>query len=74
MKYSNRFQALNSEIPFGGFGRNLTSNECKKIRKTGFSCSENWIVVRVYDSPNNGILYYPSKHGGYNNANIYVTT
>jgi hypothetical protein len=74
MKYSDRFAALNSEIPFGGFGRNLTSSECKTIRQNGYKCSQNWIVVRANDSPHNGILYYPCKTGGYNNASIYVTT
>jgi hypothetical protein len=74
MKYSERFEALNSEIPRGGFGRNLTSSECKTIREHGFSCSVRWIVVRAYDSPHNGILYYPCKTGGYNNADVYVTT
>lgn len=74
MKYSERFQALNSTIPFGGFGRHLTSSECKNIREHGHKCSTRWIVVRAYDSPDNGILYYPCKTGGYNNANVYVTT
>jgi len=74
MKYSDRIEVLNSEIPRGGFGRRLTSSECKNIRAEGHSCSETWIVTRAYDSPDHGILYYPCKSGGYNHADIYVET
>ena len=74
MTYSERIAILNSPIPFGGFGRKLTSTECKKLRANGHKCSETWIVTRAYDSPHNGIVYYPCKTGGYNHANIYVTT
>jgi len=74
MKYSDRIAVLSSQISFGGFGRRLTSTECKKLRVAGHKCSESWIVVRAYDSPNHGIIYRPCKTGGYNHANIYVTT
>ena len=75
MNYSDSIPVLNSKIPNGGFGRNITSAEAKNIREWGFSCSEKWIVVRAYDSPNTGILYYPSKTGsGYEHARIFVKT
>ena len=74
MKYSERIAILNSPIPFGGFGRHLTSRECKNLRDAGYKCSTSWIVVRAFDSPDNGIIYYPCKTGGYNHADIYVTT
>ena len=38
---------LNSPIPRGAFGRNLTSSECKSLRLLGVSCSERWIVKGV---------------------------
>jgi len=78
MKYVDRIPVLNSEIPVGGFGRALTSSECNKIRSHGYTCSQRWIVVRAYDSPQHGILYYPSKHSGnenrYDHAGIFVET
>ena len=63
---------LNSEIPIGGFGRSLTSAECKKLRDAGISCSERWAVVRRNDSPTTGILYYPAASGGLTNAGVIV--
>jgi len=72
MKFEDRISVLNSSIPQGGFGRNLTSTECKKIRSYGYSCSEKWIVVRAFDSPSYGIVYKPSKNGGYDHTGIYV--
>lgn len=74
MKYSDRIPVLNSSIPFGGFGRHLTSSECKSIREYGYSCSERWIVVQAYDSAQYGIVYSPGKNGGYSHSGIYVET
>lgn len=74
MKYSDRIAVLNSSIPFGGFGRHLTSSECKNLRAAGHKCSTSWIVVRAFDSANDGIVYYPCKTGGYNHAGVFVTT
>lgn len=66
---------LNSPIPRGFYGRNLTSSECKVLRRLGVSCSESWIVVRYADSSTLGILYYPAKQGsGFDHAGVYVTT
>ncbi len=67
------YNILNSPIPKCGFGRNLTSSECKKLRYFKIKCSEKWIVTRIYDSETHGILYFPSKQSGYDCANIYVS-
>lgn len=74
MRYSDRFEALCSEIPFGGFGRSLTEHECREIRRHGFSCSPKYIVVRAFDCPTIGIIYKPLKCGGYSNEEIFITT
>jgi len=65
---------LNKRIPFGAFGRNLTSAECKALRKHGVSCSESWIVNRRFDNPCLGTLWYPSPGGAYNNSSILLET
>jgi len=67
------FNVLTKTIPSGGFGRNLTSHECRKIRKAGLSCSPRWIVVSSFDSESVGILYYPSRQSGFDKARVLVT-
>lgn len=74
MQYSDRIPVLNSAIPMGGFGRHLTSAECKNIREYGYSCSERWIVVQAHCSSNDGIVYRPCRERGYDHADIYVRT
>lgn len=66
---------LQHPVPQGGFGRNLTQVECQRLRDWHrIKLSPRWIVVRAYDSPLAGILYYPSRQGsGYDHAGIYVT-
>lgn len=58
-----KLDILRSEIPRGGFGRHLTNAECSDLRRTGISCSRNWIVIRSCDSENHGLLYYPYGTG-----------
>lgn len=73
----NRAPILNSPIPIGTFGRNLTSAECRALRKLGWTVSERYIVVRqIFDSGNIGIVYKPAKGKacGYYHCDIYVET
>lgn len=73
-KTINYLPVLNSTIPQGGFGRNLTEGECSRLRKLGHKISRRWIVVRAFDSSELGILYHPVKPSGFSHAGIYVTT
>lgn len=74
-KTSNRAKILNSPIPMGGFGRTLTSAECRALRSLGWTVSERYIVTRqVSDIAELGIIYHPAPTGGYNHAGIYVRT
>lgn len=68
------YKVLNSKIPFGAFGRNLTSSECKALRKHGVTCSEKYLVNRRYDSPSYGYLWSPNPRGGYDNTDIILET
>jgi len=72
MKYGDRILVLNSDIP--SHGRNLTSTECRAIRKNGFSCSPTWLVERAFDSAYHGIIYRPCKSGGWDHAGLFVET
>lgn len=66
---------LNSPIPLKRFGRNLTSAECRALRKLGWSVSERYVVIRgVTDIDSFGTVYYPAEGNGYYNACIYVQT
>jgi hypothetical protein len=67
-----RHEILCSDIPMGGFGRELTSHELKLLRAAGCSLSSSSIVVRDYDSPNMGSIYEPAKGGGFNRSGISV--
>ena len=52
---------LDSEIPFGGYGRRLTPAECDRLREQGVACQETYIVVRsAVDTPRLGYLYAPA--------------
>jgi hypothetical protein len=52
---------LESEIPFGGYGRRLTQAECARLREQGVACRETYIVVRAsVDTPRLGHLYEPA--------------
>mgnify|MGYP000265119617 CR=1 FL=1 len=44
---AERLDILNSSIPMGGKGRNLTSSELKTLRTYGYKCSTGWRVVRT---------------------------
>lgn len=69
----NRAAILTRPIPRGGFGRRLTSAECRALRTLGWTASERYIVVRqVGDIDHLGIVYYPVRDGGYSHAGIYV--
>jgi len=71
----SRAAILNSPISRGGFGRNLTSAECRALRALGWTVSERYVVVRqVSDIDRLGIVYYPARDGGYSHAGIYVET
>ncbi len=51
---------LESEIPFGGYGRRITAAECARLREHGVACRETYIVVRAaVDTPRLGYLYAP---------------
>jgi hypothetical protein len=70
-----RAPVLNSPIPTGGFGRALTSSECRRLRALGWSCSTRWIVVRqVHDLDRLGIVYAPAAGRSWSHACIYVET
>ena len=72
---SHRAAVLRKPIPVGGFGRTLTSTECRDLRTLGWSCSTSWIVVRqVSNMPHLGIVYQPGHERGYSHAGIYVET
>lgn len=74
-KTYNRAAILNSPISRGGFGRNLTSAECRALRALGWTVSERYHVVRqVSDIDRLGIIYSPARGGGMNHAGIYVKT
>ncbi len=52
---------LETEIPYGGYGRRITSAECAKLREQGIACQESYIVVRSsVDTPRLGYLYEPA--------------
>ena len=52
---------LESEIPFGGYGRRITPAECARLREQGVACKETYIVVRAaVDTPRLGYLYEPA--------------
>jgi len=52
---------LESEIPFGGYGRRITPAECARLRTQGIACQETYIVVRsAVDTPRLGYLYAPA--------------
>ena len=52
---------LESEIPFGGYGRRITPAECARLREQGVACKESYIVVRAaVDTPRLGYLYEPA--------------
>jgi len=52
---------LESEIPFGGYGRRVTPAECARLREQGVACKETYIVVRAaVDTPRLGYLYEPA--------------
>ncbi|WP_157771940.1 hypothetical protein [Ralstonia solanacearum] len=74
----NRAVILNSPIPTGHSGRNLTSTECRALRALGWSVSERYFVVQVNGNSAFGIVYYPASDyketGVCNNAGIYVET
>jgi hypothetical protein len=64
---------LNSPIPQGFYGRNLTSTECKALRALGVRCSERYIVTRHAESAHYGIIYKPSHQGsGFDNTGVTV--
>lgn len=71
----NRADILNSPISRGGFGRHLTSAECRALRALGWTVSERYVVVRqVGDIDHLGIIYSPARGGGMNHTGIYVET
>jgi hypothetical protein len=70
----NYIKALSKMIPAGGHGRKLTNTECNRLRNDGISCSTKWSVIRAYDSPHFGFLYYPLSDGTLSNAGIAVQT
>lgn len=52
---------LESEIPFGGYGRRLSPSECARLRARGVACAESYIVVRAsVETPRLGYLYEPA--------------
>jgi hypothetical protein len=69
----NWLPILTRSIPAGGFGRSLTATECRRLRAQGYRLSRRWIVVRHADRDHLGIVYQPSRRGGYDHAGIYVT-
>jgi len=56
---------LTTSIPFGGYGRPLTSTERRRLRKAAPGCpvSERMIVLRRHDQPTVGTLYEPTSDG-----------
>lgn len=66
----NKYDVLCSKIPFGGYGRPLTSHEIKLLRKHITPISNHSIVLQWNGSETIGILYKACKHGGFNNTGI----
>jgi len=71
---TERLNILNSPIPFGGKGRNLTSAELKTLRTHGYKCSTGWKVIRTGgdDADWIGAAYRP-QDGGLSNAGVVLT-
>ena len=64
---------LESEIPFGGYGRRITAAECARLREHGVACKETFIVVRsAVDTPRLGYLYAPAYSSAERFARIDV--
>lgn len=56
---NNPISILKSPIPSSGKGRNLTSSECKELRKHGIACSPSMVVISICGSTTTGLLYRP---------------
>ena len=71
---AERLDILNSSIPMGGKGRNLTSSELKTLRTYGYKCSTGWKVIRTGgdDADWIGAAYRP-QDGGLSNAGVILT-
>ena len=64
---------LDTEIPFGGYGRRLTAAECTRLRAQGVACKETYIVVRAaVDTPRLGYLYAPAYKSAESFARVDV--
>ena len=63
---TERLNILNSSIPIGGKGRNLTSSELKTLRTHGYKCSMGWKVIRTGgdDADWIGAAYRPHRRLG----------
>lgn len=64
---------LRSRIPVGGYGRPLTRAEIGDIRRTGQTVS-NAAIVQQDRADYRGVVYNPSKGGGYAHSGIIVET
>ena len=69
---ANAYKILNREIPFGGFGRKLTSSELKALRAEGIRGLSNDSIVVQQGSAEFGQVYIPSKPSGYGSTDIFV--
>jgi len=70
---AERLDILNSSIPMGGKGRNLTSSELKTLRTYGYKCSTGWRVVRTGgDADWIGAAYRP-QGGSLSNVGVVLT-
>ncbi len=73
---TERLNILNSPIPFGGKGRNLTSSELKTLRTHGYKCSTGWKVIRTGgdDADWIGAAYRPHRRcGGFSSVGVVLT-
>ena len=55
---------LRSEIPAGGFGRELTSTEARELRAAGYSVPRGSAVLRAHGLSTRGYFYRPAAGGG----------
>lgn len=68
-------KVLNSPIPFGGWGRLLTSTEVQSLKKLGYRVTRRFVVIRIaHDEDSRGIVYEPEGRTGLSKTHIYVET
>ncbi len=65
------YDVLTTRVPFGGFGRHLTSTEVRRARVAGVSrVSTRCIVVQWMNADYLGILYRPTSATSFSNAGV----